>query len=86
MAELTISMPEEPATFEASYTNEVAYPGQVFAIVGPGPGDVVREIETLVDHGVSHVVVNVDTMAELDRFIAEVVPVVRLMPVTTATP
>ncbi len=78
VAELTIEMPDDPATFEPTYTNEVAYPGQVFPIVGPRPADVVREIETLVDHGVSHVVVNIGTMAELDRFIAEVVPVVRL--------
>jgi alkanesulfonate monooxygenase SsuD/methylene tetrahydromethanopterin reductase-like flavin-dependent oxidoreductase (luciferase family) len=84
LCELTISMPDDPDTFEATYTNEVAYPGQVFPIVGPRPEDVIREIETLVDHGVAHVVVNVETLPELQRFIDEVVPVVRLTPATVA--
>jgi alkanesulfonate monooxygenase SsuD/methylene tetrahydromethanopterin reductase-like flavin-dependent oxidoreductase (luciferase family) len=84
VAELTISMPDDPATFEGSYTNEVAYPGQAFPIVGPRPEDVIREIETLVDHGVAHVVISVDTLADLQRFIDEVVPAVRLTRATAA--
>jgi alkanesulfonate monooxygenase SsuD/methylene tetrahydromethanopterin reductase-like flavin-dependent oxidoreductase (luciferase family) len=80
VAELAISLPDDPATFEPTYTNETAYPGQVFAVVGPTPADAIREIERLVDAGVRHLPVSIDTMAELQRFIDEVVPNVRLEP------
>jgi alkanesulfonate monooxygenase SsuD/methylene tetrahydromethanopterin reductase-like flavin-dependent oxidoreductase (luciferase family) len=76
-AGLPISMPDDPATFEPSYEHDF-YPGQVFRIVGPTAADVIREIETLVDVGVSHLQLAFDTPHELDRFVAEVVPNVRL--------
>jgi alkanesulfonate monooxygenase SsuD/methylene tetrahydromethanopterin reductase-like flavin-dependent oxidoreductase (luciferase family) len=80
-AELTISMPDDPSTFEAWYANEEAYPGQRFGIVGPTAADVIREIETLVDVGVSHLPLNFQTEREYRRFLDEVVPRVRLTPV-----
>ena len=39
-----------------------------------------REIETLVDHHVTHIAINVDTWVTLQRFVDEVVPIVRLTP------
>ena len=76
-AGLPISMPDDPATFEPSYEHEF-YPGQVFGIAGPTAAEVIREIETLVDVGVSHFQLSFDSPHELDRFVAEVVPHVRL--------
>ena len=40
--------------------------------------DLIREIETLVDVGVSHIALNIDNLRELQRFVDEVVPHVRL--------
>jgi alkanesulfonate monooxygenase SsuD/methylene tetrahydromethanopterin reductase-like flavin-dependent oxidoreductase (luciferase family) len=79
VCELAVSMPADATRFQSSYENS-AYPGQVFGIAGPTPADVVREIETLVDHGVSHIAINVDTIDELRRFVDEVVPNMRLEP------
>lgn len=76
-ASLAVSLPEDPATFEASYSHDF-YPGQVFGIVGPTAADVIREIEKLVDVGVSHFPLGFDSVAELQRFVDEVVPHVRL--------
>jgi alkanesulfonate monooxygenase SsuD/methylene tetrahydromethanopterin reductase-like flavin-dependent oxidoreductase (luciferase family) len=78
-AGLSISMPDDPATFAATYTHDF-YPGQVFANVGPTPAEVIREIEILVDHGVRHIQLDVSSPAELRRFVDEVVPHVRLEP------
>lgn len=78
-SELAVSMPEDPSAFEASYEH-VFYPGQVFGVAGPTPGDVIREIETLVDVGVKHVALTFDDAAGLRRFVDEVVPNVRLEP------
>ncbi|MBA2559134.1 MAG: hypothetical protein H0V07_04480, partial [Propionibacteriales bacterium] len=76
-ATLAVSLPDDPATFESSYSHEF-YPGQVFGVAGPTPTDVIREIERLVDVGVKHIPLGFDTMAELQRFIDTVVPNVRL--------
>jgi alkanesulfonate monooxygenase SsuD/methylene tetrahydromethanopterin reductase-like flavin-dependent oxidoreductase (luciferase family) len=76
-AGLSVSMPDDPATFEPTYTHEF-YPGQVFGIVGPTARDVIREIELLVDHGVQHFTLGFEGRAELGRFVDEVVPHVRL--------
>jgi alkanesulfonate monooxygenase SsuD/methylene tetrahydromethanopterin reductase-like flavin-dependent oxidoreductase (luciferase family) len=76
---LTVSLPDDPATFEPTYTHSF-YPGQVFDILGPTPADAVREIEHLVDVGVSHFQVGVDDLATLRRFVDEVVPAVRTDP------
>ncbi len=78
-AQLTISLPDDPSSFEATYEHSF-YPGQTFGVLGPEPADVIREIELLVDHGVEHFTVGFDTRAELRRFIDEVVPNVRLEP------
>lgn len=77
---LTIALPDDPGAFRASYQNAEVYPDQVFPIVGPEPADVAREIELLVDHGVSHVVISPDSWSTLRRFIDEVLPVLRLTP------
>ena len=79
VAELAVSLPDDPSTFDATMTHDF-YPGQVFGVAGPTPRDVIREIETLVDHGVAHIPVAFDSVAELDRFVAEVIPHVRLQP------
>ena len=44
----------------------------------PTPADVIREVERLVDVGVSHFQVSFDEMPTYRRFIDEVLPVVRL--------
>jgi alkanesulfonate monooxygenase SsuD/methylene tetrahydromethanopterin reductase-like flavin-dependent oxidoreductase (luciferase family) len=76
-ATLAIWMPDDPSTFEATYTHSF-YPGQTFAVAGPEPEDVAREIERLVDVGVRHVQVTLDDMAQLQRFTDDVLPHVRL--------
>lgn len=78
-SELAISFPEDPSGFTGTQTHPF-YPGQVFGIVGPTPADAIREIETLVDLGVRHFPLTFDTIAELRRFVDEVVPHVRLEP------
>ena len=78
-ASLSISMPDDPSTFRPTYEHGF-YPGQVFGNVGPTARDVIREIERLVDVGVRHFPLAFDSMAELRRFIDEVVPHVRLEP------
>ena len=74
---LTVSLPDNPATFEPTYTHSF-YPGQVFDILGPTPAEVITEIERLVDLGVSHFQVGVSDMTTLRRFVNEVVPAVRM--------
>ena len=78
-AGLAISLPDDPATFERTYTHPF-YVGQIYARVGPTAAEVIREIEILVDHGVRHFPLEFDSRVELDRFVAEVVPHVRLEP------
>jgi alkanesulfonate monooxygenase SsuD/methylene tetrahydromethanopterin reductase-like flavin-dependent oxidoreductase (luciferase family) len=78
-ASLAISLPDDPSTFRSTYGHDF-YPGQVFALVGPTAADVIREIETLVDVGVKHFPLGFDSIAELQRFVDEVVPHVRLLP------
>jgi alkanesulfonate monooxygenase SsuD/methylene tetrahydromethanopterin reductase-like flavin-dependent oxidoreductase (luciferase family) len=77
VSELTVSMPQDAASFEASYEHEF-YPGQVFGIAGPTAADVAREIEILVDVGVSHIALNFDDREGIRRFVGEVLPIVRL--------
>jgi alkanesulfonate monooxygenase SsuD/methylene tetrahydromethanopterin reductase-like flavin-dependent oxidoreductase (luciferase family) len=79
VSELAISMPRDPASF-VGVQGHPFYPGQTFGIAGPRPADVIREIELLVDHGVRHFPLNFETVDELDLFVREVVPHVRLEP------
>jgi alkanesulfonate monooxygenase SsuD/methylene tetrahydromethanopterin reductase-like flavin-dependent oxidoreductase (luciferase family) len=79
VAELSVSLPDDPSTFAPTYDHDF-YPGQVFTLVGPTAADVIREIEVLVDRGVRHFPLSFDSVAELDRFVDEVVPHVRLEP------
>jgi alkanesulfonate monooxygenase SsuD/methylene tetrahydromethanopterin reductase-like flavin-dependent oxidoreductase (luciferase family) len=79
VSELSVSLPVDPSGFQPTYEHDF-YPGQVFGIAGPTPGDVIREIEQLVDVGVSHIALNFDDLAQLRRFVDEVVPNVRLSP------
>ena len=76
-AGVPISLPDDQARFEPTYEHSF-YPGQVFHILGPTPSDVIRELERLVDVGVSHFQVSFDDMTTYRRFIDEVVPAVRL--------
>jgi alkanesulfonate monooxygenase SsuD/methylene tetrahydromethanopterin reductase-like flavin-dependent oxidoreductase (luciferase family) len=84
VTELSVSLPDDPSTFVASYEHSF-YPGQTFVVVGPTPADVIREIEQLVDVGVSHIALNFDDLTELRRFVDDVVPAVRLAPARSAT-
>ena len=78
-ANLSISLPADASSFEPTYTHDF-YQRQVFGIVGPTAADVIREIELLVDHGVRHFQLALDSREELRRFVDEVVPHVRLQP------
>jgi len=75
-------MPNDAAMFVPTYTHSF-YPGQVFPILGPTPADVARELERLVDVGVSHFPLGFAAMTSLQRFVDEVVPIVRLQPEAT---
>ncbi len=77
VAALTISMPEDPSSFRPTYTHDF-YPGQEFGILGPTPADVIREIELLVDVGVTHFPLAIESPRELRLFVDEVLPHVRL--------
>ncbi len=79
VAELTVSLPDDVSTFQPVYEHGF-YPGQTFGIAGPTAGDVIREIEQLVDVGVQHVAINVEDQQQLGRFVDEVIPHVRLEP------
>ena len=72
-------MPDDVAHFEATYDHP-NYPGQTFGVAGPRPADVSREIEALVDAGVSHIAIDFEDVRTLERFVTEVVPYVRLEP------
>jgi len=78
-ASLSISMPDDPSTFRPTYEHGF-YPGQAFGNLGPTAGDVIGEIERLVDVGVRHFPLAFESVTELRRFIDEVVPHVRLEP------
>jgi alkanesulfonate monooxygenase SsuD/methylene tetrahydromethanopterin reductase-like flavin-dependent oxidoreductase (luciferase family) len=80
---LAVSMPDDPSTFRPTYTHDF-YAGQVFGILGPTADDVIREIEQLVDVGVSHFQIDVPDIPTLRRFVDKVVPAARLGP--TARP
>ncbi|MEO7119388.1 MAG: LLM class flavin-dependent oxidoreductase [Candidatus Limnocylindrales bacterium] len=79
-AGVEVSMPDDPATFEATYHHAFYGDKILFHVFGPTPADVIREIEALVDHGVSHFQIWFDTVATYRRFVDEVVPGVRLEP------
>jgi alkanesulfonate monooxygenase SsuD/methylene tetrahydromethanopterin reductase-like flavin-dependent oxidoreductase (luciferase family) len=76
--ELTIELPDDPSGFVPSYRHSFYGDAVDFRIVGPRPEDAIREIERLVDAGVTHFAVNLDDTTSLRRFIDEVVPNVRL--------
>jgi alkanesulfonate monooxygenase SsuD/methylene tetrahydromethanopterin reductase-like flavin-dependent oxidoreductase (luciferase family) len=78
-AGVEVSLPDDPATFVPTHEHSF-YPGSVFHLLGPSPADAVREIERLVDVGVSHFQISFDDMTTMRRFIADVVPAVRLQP------
>jgi alkanesulfonate monooxygenase SsuD/methylene tetrahydromethanopterin reductase-like flavin-dependent oxidoreductase (luciferase family) len=78
-ASLTVSFPDDASTFEPTYSHSF-YPGTVFGRIGPTPADAIPEIEQLVDRGVAHFPLLFDRVADLRRFVEEVVPNVRLEP------
>ncbi len=71
-----ISIPDDPAQFEASYEHRF-YPGKPFHVLGPTPDDVVRELDRLIEHGVVHFQATFEDMRTFDRFIGEVIPAMR---------
>jgi alkanesulfonate monooxygenase SsuD/methylene tetrahydromethanopterin reductase-like flavin-dependent oxidoreductase (luciferase family) len=76
-AGVPVSLPDNLDDFVGSYKHSF-YGDDVFYVLGPTPADAIREIERLVDVGVSHVLVTFDDMASLRRFVDLVVPAVRL--------
>jgi alkanesulfonate monooxygenase SsuD/methylene tetrahydromethanopterin reductase-like flavin-dependent oxidoreductase (luciferase family) len=76
-AGIDVSMPDDPSAFVPTYEHRF-YPGSTFYRLGPTPADVIRNIERLVDVGVSHFQVYLDDMTTYRHFIEEVVPTVRL--------
>ncbi|HEV7810429.1 MAG TPA: LLM class flavin-dependent oxidoreductase, partial [Candidatus Limnocylindrales bacterium] len=79
VAELTVSLPDDVTTFQSQYEHGF-YPGQVFGVAGPTAVEIIREIEQLVDVGVRHVAINFEDQRQLERFVDEVVPHLRLEP------
>jgi alkanesulfonate monooxygenase SsuD/methylene tetrahydromethanopterin reductase-like flavin-dependent oxidoreductase (luciferase family) len=73
VSELSVELPVDASTFEPTVTHPF-YPGQVFRISGPRASDVVRDVTELIEHGVSHIAVNLDSMETLRAFVDEVVP------------
>jgi len=76
VAEMAVWMPDDTSRFEGRYEHS-NYPGQLFGVAGPRPEDVIRDIQALVDAGVSHVAVDLEDMATVERFVSDVVPNLR---------
>ena len=79
VTELPVWITDDKSDFERTYEHS-AYPGQVFGVSGPSSDVVIQDIEDLVDVGVSHIAIDFEDMTTFDRFLAEVVPHVRLQP------
>jgi alkanesulfonate monooxygenase SsuD/methylene tetrahydromethanopterin reductase-like flavin-dependent oxidoreductase (luciferase family) len=75
-AGLPVWFPDDPSKFEPTYEHRF-YPGQVFGVLGPTPAEAIREIDLLIEVGVSHFQVVFEDTSTLRRFIDEVVPAVR---------
>ena len=76
-AGVQVSLPDDPDTFAPTYKHSF-YPDSLFHVLGPRPADAIREIERLVDVGVSHFQVAFDDMTSLRRFMEDVVPAARM--------
>ena len=74
-AGIPVWLPDDATVFKPTYEHRY-YPGQVFGVLGPTPHDVIREINVLLDVGVSHFQVGFEDMATLRRFLDEVLPAV----------
>ncbi|MEO8461740.1 MAG: LLM class flavin-dependent oxidoreductase, partial [Chloroflexota bacterium] len=77
-SELTIELPDDPSKFEPTFTHPFYGDAVVFRLLGPRPTDVIQDIERLVDVGVRHLILNFNDMTTFTRFLADVVPHVRL--------
>lgn len=77
-AGIEVSLPDDAATFDPTYLHPFYGDKIVFHPFGPTPADVIREVERLVDVGVSHFQIAFDEMRTYRRFIDEVLPIVRL--------
>jgi alkanesulfonate monooxygenase SsuD/methylene tetrahydromethanopterin reductase-like flavin-dependent oxidoreductase (luciferase family) len=77
MSEMAVAMPDDASSFQPTYEHGY-YPGQVFGISGPTAENVISDMEKLVEVGVKHIAIGYETLAELNRFVDEVVPRVRL--------
>lgn len=74
-AGVEINFPDDPATFVPAYEHSY-YPGQRFPILGPTPADAVDQLRPLVELGVTHFMISPSSQRTLERFSAEVAPVV----------
>ena len=72
-AGLSVWFPDDPAAFQATYEHSF-YPGKAFDVIGPTPGDAIREILRLVEAGVEHFQPAFEDMTTLRRFVDEVLP------------
>lgn len=77
-AGIEVSLPDDRTTFEPTYLHPFYGDKIVFHPFGPTPADVIREVERLVDVGVSHFQISFNDMRTYGRFIDEVLPSVRL--------
>jgi alkanesulfonate monooxygenase SsuD/methylene tetrahydromethanopterin reductase-like flavin-dependent oxidoreductase (luciferase family) len=75
-----VNFPDDPTDFVAEHPQE-AYPDFPIRPLGPTPADAVEQLRPLVELGVRHIMIAPSTLRTLERFSAEVAPVVaRLEP------
>src|SRR4051794_1335934 len=69
-----VDFPDDPAAFEAKYPRD-AGPDAPNRPLGPTPADVVAELRPLAELGVRHFIIYPHSLRTLERFSAEVAPV-----------
>jgi alkanesulfonate monooxygenase SsuD/methylene tetrahydromethanopterin reductase-like flavin-dependent oxidoreductase (luciferase family) len=72
-AGVDVNFPDDPATFVAEYPQEY-YPDIPIRPLGPTPADAVVQLRPLMALGVSHFMIYPSSMRTLERFSAEVAP------------
>ena len=74
-----IDFPADPAAFAAEYP-QPAYPDIPIRPLGPTPQDAIEQLRPLVELGVTHIMVQTDSLRTLERFSAEVAPALARIP------
>ncbi len=70
-----VNFPDDPADFVAEFPQEL-YPDFPIQPLGPTPADAVEQLRPLVELGVTHVMIAPSNLRTLQRFSAEVAPLV----------